>query len=100
MATATKVPRYFILFQRAHQLFWVLGGLYVLVLVLGGTPFMQRQYVCYFWHFLFGRVTISFLLSTRLIYMHNLKIPLFPRYDMPERHDLARKYPRPKARQS
>ncbi len=48
MATATKMPRYFVLLQRAHRLFWVLGGMYVLLLVLGGTPFMQRQYVCHF----------------------------------------------------
>jgi hypothetical protein len=27
----------------------------------------------------------------RLIYVHNLKIPLAPQYDMPEKYDLARK---------
>lgn len=43
-------------------------------------------------HFSSGRVIISFLLFChRLIYMHNIKVPLFPRYDMPEKHDLARK---------
>jgi hypothetical protein len=46
MAT-TKVPRYSIFLQTAHYAFLILGGLYVILLVLGGTPFMQRQYVCH-----------------------------------------------------
>ena len=86
---------YSILLQRAHFLLLILGGLYVLLLVLGGTPFMQRQYVCHFHSFLafphFLIWSCDLLFGHRLIYMHNIKVPLFPRYDMPEKHDLARK---------
>jgi hypothetical protein len=46
MAT-TKIPRYSMLLQMAHYAFLILAGLYVLLLVLGGTPFMQRQYACH-----------------------------------------------------
>jgi len=28
-------------------------------------------------------------MQRQLIYMHNVKVPLFPRYDLPEKHDLA-----------
>lgn len=42
---ATKTPHFTNLLQRAHRLLLFLGGIYVLLLVLGGTPFMQRQYV-------------------------------------------------------
>lgn len=51
MATA-KMPLYSILLQKAHLLLLILSGLYVLLLVLGGTPFMQRQYVCHLHSFL------------------------------------------------
>jgi len=40
---ATKMPRYSIFLHKTHQFFWIFGGLYVLLLVLGGTPFMQKQ---------------------------------------------------------
>ena len=97
MAT-TKMPLYSILLQKAHHFFLVLCGLYVLLLVLGGTPFIQRECVCPLHSFLafliqsFDCHLISlFLPRHRLIYMHNIKLPLFPRYDMPEKHDLARK---------
>jgi hypothetical protein len=39
-----------------------------------------------------GRVTtLSPFLGYRLIYMHNIKVQPFVRYDMPEKYDLARK---------
>jgi hypothetical protein len=40
---ATKIPSYNTLLQKAHLFFLVLGGIYVLLLALGGTPFMQTQ---------------------------------------------------------
>jgi hypothetical protein len=51
MAT-TKMPLYSILLQKAHHFFLVLCGLYVLLLVLGVIPFMQRECVCLLHSFL------------------------------------------------
>ncbi|KAH9059899.1 Alpha/Beta hydrolase protein [Lactarius vividus] len=53
--------------QRARQFFLILGGIYVFLVALGTTPFVQRN----------------------LLYMHNLRIPPFAQYDMPEKYDLA-----------
>ncbi|KAH9030008.1 Alpha/Beta hydrolase protein [Lactarius hengduanensis] len=53
--------------QRARQFFLILGGIYVFLVALGTTPFVQRN----------------------LIYMHNLRLPPFAQYDMPEKYDLA-----------
>ncbi|KAI9450805.1 Alpha/Beta hydrolase protein [Lactarius psammicola] len=53
--------------QRARQFFLILGGIYVFLVALGTTPFVQRN----------------------LLYMHNLRVPLFAQYDMPEKYDLA-----------
>src|SRR6266852_2719553 len=89
MAT-TKMPHYSNLLQKAHHFFLILGGIYVLLLVLGGTPFMQRQYVAIF--NIPHRSCDHIFFGSRLIYMHNVKVPLFPRYDIPEKHDLARKW--------
>ncbi|KAF8264732.1 Alpha/Beta hydrolase protein [Lactarius quietus] len=52
----------------ARKLCIVLASIYALLVVLGTTPFAQGQ----------------------LIFMHNLKIPFFAQYDMPEKYDLAR----------
>ncbi|KAI9436639.1 Alpha/Beta hydrolase protein [Lactarius indigo] len=53
--------------QRARQFFLILGGIYVFLVALGTTPFVQRN----------------------LLYMHNLRLPPFAQYDMPEKYDLA-----------
>ncbi|KAH9029044.1 hypothetical protein EDB84DRAFT_1497229, partial [Lactarius hengduanensis] len=57
--------------QRARQFFLILGGIYVFLVALGTTPFLT---------------TFS------LIYMHNLRLPPFAQYDMPEKYDLARDF--------
>lgn len=53
--------------QRVRQVFLILGGIYVFMVALGTTPLLQRN----------------------LCYMHNLKVPFFAQYDMPEKYDLA-----------
>ena len=40
---ATKTPRLTTLLQRAHLVLLALGSVYLLLLTLGGTPFMQTQ---------------------------------------------------------
>ena len=37
------------------------------------------------------RVTPASASDLRLLFMHNFKRPFFPKYDMPEMYDLARK---------
>ncbi|KAI0293840.1 Alpha/Beta hydrolase protein [Multifurca ochricompacta] len=53
--------------QRARRFCLILGGIYILLVALGTTPFAQGQ----------------------LLFMHNLKLPFFAQYDMPEKYDLA-----------
>jgi abhydrolase domain-containing protein 12 len=44
-----------------------------------------------FWLSLCHRVTPDSVSDPRLLFMHNFKRPFFPKYDMPEMYDLARK---------
>ncbi|KAF8264731.1 alpha beta-hydrolase [Lactarius quietus] len=55
------------LLQRVRQFFLILGIIYVVLVALGTTPLVQQN----------------------LLYMHNLRLPLFAQYDMPEKYDLA-----------
>ncbi|SRR6266851_1684311 len=89
------IPKPLILLHKARRLCIMLGCIYILLVALGSTPFAQAQYVLFseilFWLSLRCRVTPVSAFGLRLLFMHNLKLPLFSQYDMPERYDLARK---------
>ncbi|KAI9510145.1 Alpha/Beta hydrolase protein [Russula earlei] len=64
---ATKTPLIATFLQTARNFLLTLGCVYVVLLALGTRPYFQRQ----------------------LLYMNNLRLPLFARYEMPEKYDLA-----------
>ncbi|KAI0292478.1 Alpha/Beta hydrolase protein [Multifurca ochricompacta] len=64
---ANKISQHTTFLNKARRVFLILGAIYVFAVALGTVPFVQTQ----------------------LLYMHNLKIPLFAEYSLPERYDLA-----------
>jgi abhydrolase domain-containing protein 12 len=77
--------------RRAHSVFAVLGGLYLLIVILLSVPSLQTQLVITFLVFALHNQAHERNEPFSVLYMNHLRYPLFPKYDAPERYGLARK---------